>query len=286
MFKDIWKNKNIIYRMSLIDMRSMFKASILSYFWIAINPLLMIGVYLFSFYAAGDSIEYIQLPVYHADQIVSYTDNFQQFSKIGWLIIGVLTWTYVGGVIISGSNATRNYSWMVSKIGTPLSTPPMLVTLSKSYVGIITIIVSWFIYMIIAGVTHDGKVIDYNILQLPLMIILLFAFLCLWSLIFSPLTAFSKDIFNVVSILPVFLQWITGVFLPLSKANMNEPIGIIFRINPFNFLIDNIRGSIMGNSYFWNDWVSLVSFLGFFFVLLVVAIIINKRAKRVVVDLI
>lgn len=288
MLKEIWSNRRVIYRLSIIDFKSFFKSSILSYFWIFISPLLMIGMYLFSFYAAQgkEGIDNISLPSYNSnDFIFLETANAENYPKIGWLIIGVLTWTYIGNILTSGSHSIRTYSWLVTKIGSPLSTPPMLVNLSKFYIGLGSIIVSWIIYMIIAS-TNNQKVCDIEIIQLPLLIILLFCFLCLWSIFIAPLTAISRDIFNLILIIPLLLQWVTGVFLPLSPANMDSAIGIIFRINPFNFLISNIRLSIMGNGWFWNDAISLISFASFFAIFFILAWFINKRSKKVVVDLI
>ena len=284
LFNEIWKNRKIIYRLSLIDMRSTFKASILAYFWVFVSPLLMIAVYLFSFFASNNFEMDIALPSYTASDFSS-TAVFENYSRLGWLIVGVVIWSYVGNVVMYGANSTRQYSWLVSKVGSPISSPPMITVLSKTYVGIITIIASWFIYMIIAG-CMGYKIIDLNILQLPFMLILVFLFMSLWSLILSPFAAISKDIYNIVAILPMLLQWVSGVFLPLSKDNMNNALGIIFRINPFNFLIDNVRGSIIGNQFFWNDYISFFSFIGFFVLFIILALIINKRAKRVVVDLV
>lgn len=292
MFNEIWENKKIIFRLSIIDFKSFFKTSILSYIWVFISPALMIGMYLFSFAASGANIETIKIIDFSDYSSIYFSSNFSsiEVSKIGWLIIGVLTWGYIGSILITGSNSIRNYNWLVTKIGTPLSTPPMLVNLSKSYIGISSIFVSWIIYMIIAATNTNSsvysEVITIQILQLPLMIVFLFLFMSLWSLIISPLTAISKDVLNVVGIIPMLFQWITGVFLPLSPSNMNSTLGIIFRINPFNFLISNIRNSIMGTGYFWTDGISLISFLGFFILMLLLAIFINKRSKTLVVDLV
>ncbi len=285
--KEIIKNWRKIFIMSLVDFKSQFKASVLTWFWVVINPALTIGMYLFSFAVGGENVETVGLISFKYNELSSFDTNYipTEYPKIGWLIIGVLTWTYVGSVLSAGSTSIKNYSWIVTKIGTPLSTPPTLVTISKSYIGISSIIVSWFIYMIISA-CHGDEVISLNIIQLPLMIIFLFTFLLLWSLVLSPLTAISKDVHNVILIIPILLQWITGVFLPLAPSEFNEPLGIIFRINPFSFLLDGVRGSIIGNSWFWNDWVSLTSFLLFFAFFFAFASFLNKRSKRLVVDLV
>lgn len=292
MLREIWKNRKVIFRLSIIDFKSFFKASILSYFWVFVSPMLMIGMYLFSFAASGTDIEKTSVIDFSAPNSIYFVGAgivpTIDVSKIAWLIIGVLTWSYVGSILTSGSNAIRTYNWLVTKVGTPLSTPPMLVNISKSFIGLTSIVVSWIIYMIIAALDSNNKtsIISASILQLPLMLFLTFCFMSLWSLIVSPLTAISKDVLNVIMIVPMLLQWITGVFLPLNGNQMNNALGIIFRINPFNFLISNIRNSIMSTGYFWSDGISLISFIGFFILMTLLAIFINKRSKRLVVDLI
>lgn len=289
--KEIWDNRRKINLMSVVDFKSSFKASVLSWFWVLINPALTIAMYLFAFFANdSDAAKTINMPEYDAGAFYftgSGGPGSFEINRIGWLIIGVLSWGYISSMMSAGAGSIRTYNWMVTKVGTPISVPPALVCVSRSIIGIPLILLSWIIFMIIQGATGKDFIVDEHIIQLPLMILLSFALMLMWSIFISPYASISKDVNNLLSILPVFLQWISGLFLPLAIENMNEPIGIIFRINPFNFLLDGIRSSMTGTSWFWNDGIAFISFFTCFGILTLLAFVSSrKKIKKIVVDLI
>lgn len=287
------KNLNIIIRFSIIDLKRPFKSSVLSWFWLIIQPLLMILMYFFAFSASGNNIDYLILK---RDSNLFYIGEYNFiYHRTSWLIIGVLTWNYIGMVISLGPLSIKQYSWLITSLGKPLYLPPIIVNFSKGYIGIISIIISWIIYIIIAATNINvpidnsnniinGPIINLKILQLPLIIIFIFLFMTLWSCALAPFSSFSKDLMNIIGIMPLFLSWITGVFL--ENANPDSALGIIMRLNPFNFLIENLRGSIMGFQWFYQDIISFISFITFIVILFVLSYFSMKKSKKLVVDLI
>ena len=290
--KEMWANRRKILLMSTVDFKSSFKASVLSWFWVLINPILTIAMYLFAFAAGDDNAGASGLKIIRWDPgdfafVLSGNPDSIDVNQTAWLIAGVLAWGYISSMMSGGAGSIRQYNWMVTKIGTPLSVPPAVVCVSRSIIGIPLIIVSWFIYMIIAASTGNENVVSWQILQLPLMILLSFGFMLLWSLFISPFASISKDVNNFLAILPLFLQWVSGTFIPLAPSNFDSWMGWIFRINPLNFLLDNIRGAITGATFFWNDAVALISFIVCFGILFALASIVNrKKIKKIVVDLV
>ncbi len=288
--KEMWANRRKILLMSTVDFKSGFKASVLSWFWVVINPILTIAMYLFAFAAGDESAANGNLNIIYWEPsdfaFVTTHTNGTPINQTAWLIAGVLSWGYISSMMSGGAGSIRQYNWMVTKIGTPLSVPPAVICVSRSIIGIPLILVSWFIYMIIAS-TNGTEIASLHILQLPLMILFSFAFMLLWSLFISPFASISKDVNNFLGILPLFLQWISGTFIPLAPGNFDSWIGWIFRINPLNFLLDNIRGSITGTTFFWNDAVALISFVVCFMILFALATIVNRtKIKKIVVDLV
>lgn len=284
----MWQNRRKIFLMSVVDFKNSFKTSVLSWFWVIINPILSIAVYIFAFAAGDDSGQNVSVISWSTgDFAFLQKPEPTNLNNNAWLIVGVLAWSYISAMMSGGATSVRGYNWMVTKVGTPLSVPPAIVCISRSIIGIPFIIVSWFIYMIIVSTTGPGPFISWNILQLPLMIILTFVFMLLWSLFTAPLVSISKDMNNLIGILPFFLQWMSGTFIPLDPNKFNTGYGWIFRLNPLNFLLDNIRGSITGTTYFWNDAIALISFIICFGILTVLAITSNrKKVKKIVVDLV
>lgn len=278
---EIWTHRNLIKKMAIIDMKRKYKASALSGFWLVFAPALMIFTYWFSFAAGG----------MFGDTVIM---NNIKFPRISWLIIGVMTWTYCGDIIASGPSALKGYSWIVTKFGVPLTIPPIFVNISKFIVGSATIFVSWIINIIIvvSSPSLEGvRAVTPYILELPIVLFLLFCFLTVWSLLFAPLNAISRDFQNLIVMIPMFVSWVSSVFIPLETADSSNPLYIISQINPFYFLITGVRKTILGSGELFTpdnsiQWYSILSFFLFFILFAAIALFINKKARRIVVDLI
>lgn len=278
---DIWTHRNLIKKMAIVDLKRRYKASALSAFWLVITPAIMIFTYWFSFSTSGQ---------YH-DTIVI---NGQQFMRIAWLIVGVLSWNYLGDIIASGPMSLRNYAWVVTKFGVPITIPPIFINLSKAILGFSIIFSSWIINVFIAlfGSVETAPVATVYILELPIILFLMFWFMTAWSLFLSPLYAISRDFQNFIGMVPMFVAWVSSVFMPLSVADTSSAYYTIIQINPFYFLITGLRKSILGAGELFTpdgitvQWYSIMSFFIFLIVITAIALFVNKKAKRVVIDLI
>lgn len=271
---------SIIWKMSIVDMKRKYKASILSWFWLILQPALMVFTYWFSFQSGNmfpDGLE-----------ILGVNYNYLQ-----WLLIGVLTWSYCGDILLSGPSAIKNYIWISKSFGAPPYIQSIFVNISKFLIGVLLMVVAFIVSMIINGV--EGRpVATLSALEIPLIFIFMFFFMLAWSYFLSPIVAISRDMQNIILTIPMILGWVSGVFIVptgVIAGNENEIFNIILQINPFNFLINGTRSSMMGyGSIFipsiYNEWYSILSFflfLGFFFG---AGYLIHRKTTKFLLDII
>ncbi|MGL4952145.1 MAG: ABC transporter permease [Mycoplasma sp.] len=274
------KNWSIIWKMSIVDMKRKYKASILSWFWLFLQPALMVFMYWFAFSTGSGS-----------------QDNFifegKEFHNLQWLIIGVLTWNYCGDILLSGPTSLRDYSWISKSFGVSPSIPPIFVNLSKFIVGSIMIFAAFVISMIFNGVSGN-PVVTWHSFELPVIMILMFIFMCSWSYFLSSLVAISRDMQNIIGIIPMLLGWISGVFVMPAGADgsgdLTSTLNIILQVNPFNFIVNGIRSSTMGYASafvpnIYNEWYGIVSFFGFTTLFISIGYFVNKTTKKFLLDI-
>lgn len=271
---------SIIWKMSIVDMKRKYKASILSWFWLILQPALMVFTYWFSFQSGNmfpDGLE-----------ILGVNYNYLQ-----WLLIGVLTWSYCGDILLSGPSAIKNYIWISKSFGIPPYIPSIFVNISKFIVGVGLMLVGFIISMIINGV--EGRpVATLAALEIPLVFILMFTFMSAWSYFLSPAIAISRDMQNIILTIPMILGWVSGVFIVPSgviPGDSNEIFNIILQINPFNFLVNSVRSSMMGyGSIFipsiYNEWYSILSFFLFLIFFVGFGYLIHKKTVKYLLDII
>lgn len=217
-----------------------------------------------------------------------------KYNYLQWLLIGVLTWTYIGDILLTGPTAIKNYTWISKSFGISPHIPPIFVNISRFLVGSGTMLVGFVISMILNGI-EGNPVVTWSALEIPVVFILMFAFMLSWSYLLAPIIAISRDMQNIILIIPVILSWVSGVFIQptgaLSGDSATNVTNLILQINPFNFLISGARSSMMGfGSIFvpniYNEWYSIVSFFSFTALFFGLGYIFNHSTKRFLLDII
>ncbi len=283
-FLNFKRNLTLILKFSIIDLRRRFKSSILSWAWLFINPLLMLFMYWFAFSSAGNETS-----------TITYTINgvTYNFKWIAWIIIGVFTWSYFGDVLIAGPYSIKNYSWMPKFFGINYIFPAIFVNTSKFAFNFFLIIIGWIIAIICNatdGVPNTQPFTLYS-LEVPLVLLLMFLFMMGYSYLITPLCGISRDFQNLLLMLPMLLSWVSGVFLQPHIQNDNNVVNTLLQINPFNFLINGLRSTVLGYSELFtpNDYSQWYSILSFFLILILFwtgGFIINRISRKFIVDII
>ena len=268
---------NLIIQLTFIDMMKQYKGSIFSWLWILGAPILFTATYIFGLAIGGD----------FTNGLINI--NGVEYSQISWLLIGSSVWTYIGTAVVKSCNSIKEYRWIVVGIGVPIFIPPIFTNLSKLWIGIFSFILSVLVYIIIWFASNSSTpIFTWHLLQVPLVFLFILLFLTLLSLVMAPISAVSKDMTQIIILLPAVLAWLSAVTIQPQNSFYTNPntLDIIMRINPFYHLLDQARQSILGysNGEFW--WVSHVSFWSFILVLLALSIFITKKFKKHIADII
>ena len=104
-----------------------------------------------------------------------------------WLIAGMIPWYYMRDMITGGAGSIRKYRYLVTKISPPISTIPTFVSLSclAVHIGLLLIMI-----LIFVGFGYPPTI---YYLQLPVYMLMMFAFFTTWGLFSGVLSAISQD---------------------------------------------------------------------------------------------
>ncbi|MGL5630289.1 MAG: ABC transporter permease [Mycoplasmoidaceae bacterium] len=283
----VQKNKkqllNMIWRMAIIDIYKQYKGSIFAWIWLFGAPLLFVGTYIFGLTIGGS---------FKTEGIKIGRNTYDETS---WLIIGSFAWTYMGSAITKSCNSIREYSWIITGIGAPIYTIPIFTNLSKVVIGAFSMIISVLLYIVIYELKiiespkdHHGPLFTVRFLYFPLTIFSSFLFLSLLSLAIAPISAISKDVTNIIILIPAILAWLSAVTIPPKDNfyNNKSVINIIMIINPFFHLIDQFRQSVLGygGGTYW--WIGEISFWLVMIGLLVISIFITTKMAKHIADIV
>lgn len=255
------KNISLILTMTWTDLVRTYKGSKLGWFWAILKPSFKIAIYYFML-AIG---------------LKASKDMFG-FPYFLWLVVGIIPWFYINDMLFQGSESIRKYSYLVTKMKFPLSAIPTFTSISRFIVHIILMLITILIFI------FSGNRLDIYIIQLPLYMFFMFVFFTVLNEILSLLSAVSKDFLNTIksSVFAVFA--LSGVIWDIASID-NPVLKVLLKLNPVTFIVNGYRNCFIKKIWFWEDYISLISFIVIFLICVVLSTICYKKFKKLIPDL-
>ena len=170
------------------ELRQKYKGSALGVLWYLINPIVLMGAYALVF-----------------SVLLKVTGGIEHYPL--FLISGLIVWVFFAQALLAAAPSLVQNGALVRKVRFPRETIPA----SVAVVQLATFLVMLVLLLPIALIVRDS--LDPALLALPVVVLLLFAFVLGLSLAISVLHAHFRDVEPVVAaaLLPWF--FITPIFL-------------------------------------------------------------------------
>jgi len=257
---DNWEWRDQTWHLAVTEIQKEVRGSVLGWIWILLTPAIYIGILWLAFgigLRAGTPVEGVPY--------------------VTWLAAGVIPWQFCSRMLTGGSNVYRRYSYLVTRMRFPISVISSFYTLAGLLVFLMTMIIV-FIIMVTTGVHFT-----IYALQFPLVVLLMYLFWMAWSLLTSPLSAFSKDFHNLIKAMSAPLFWLSGVFFHIDSLEA-EWMKVLFGFNPVSFFVTGIRAGFCENFWFWEKPLVLFPFLGVFLLTVLLALTVQTRLDTEIAD--
>lgn len=256
--KDLYNNRNIIYRMSLNDFKAKYSNSFLGILWAYIQPMLTIIVFWIVF------------------QLGFKNPPIEGIPYITWFVPGYVPWLFFSDILIGSTNCLQEYSYLVKKVKFKVSILPIVKIISALYIHIFFII---FIFLI--NSVYGNNLTIYSIQSLYYTAALIIFGLGLGSLL-SSLTVFFKDIAQIVNIILQIGFWISPILWNVDQ--MQKPILTFLKINPLYYIINGYRESFINSVGFWEHPYLTLYFWSITLVILIIGMFVFKKTRPFFAD--
>ncbi|MEH7383242.1 ABC transporter permease [Bacillus sp. JJ1533] len=258
--KEHVKNFYLIIRLSFFEIKSSNSDNYLGILWEILNPTIQIMIFWFVF---GFGIRGGQ--------------DVGNIPFLPWLLSGIVVWFFINQSLLQGSRAIYSRINIISKLNFPISVTPTFVIVSHFYHHII------LVGIIMAILYFYGFSVSIYILQLPYFTIATFAILISLSLITSTLATIVRDVQMVVQSIVRVLLYLTPILWTVEK--LPEFIQIIMKINPFYYIVEGYRASLLGlDWYFIENIQYTIYFWALVFVLFLIGSILHVKFRKHFVD--
>jgi len=257
--KDNWEWRKPISRLALYELIKRSRGAVLSWAWLFVRPL----IYIFVFWFALD----IGLRV----------GGDMQPPFFLWLVAGLIPWFYMQDMLGTGTDVLHRYSYLVNKIKFPLSGISTIYSLSTLIVHLGLVIV-----LLLVSFAY-GMSPDLYLLQVPFIILVMFVFFNMFSILTSQISAVSKDFSNLLKALMTPIFWLSGILYNVETLNIAW-IQDVLAFNPVTFFATAFRDAFYSKTWVWENPSALGAFGIVFLATLVLMLVVYKRFHEEVSD--
>ncbi|GAB3330373.1 ABC transporter permease [Larkinella ripae] len=260
-WRDLWKNRELLYILSMRDISVRYKQTILGTSWSLVRPLItmLIMFFVFSKVAKLKGDPGIPYPL--------------------MILAGLTIWTFFSNAFTQISTSITANANLVTKV----YFPRLIMPLSSSFVSFIDFLVALGLFVVLAIWYQFWP--DWHILFLPFFIILALLASFAFGLIFAVLNVRFRDIGQLIP----FIVQIGFYACPIAyssrlvQENAGEWWYPIYYFNPMVGIIDGFKWSLLGENAFFKpeSVINSVLIIGVF---LVVSLYFFRKRENTFVD--
>ena len=221
------KKRELLWQFLLRNVKSRHRGSLLGSFWLIMNPLLMLSLYVFAF------------GVVFGGRFTDSPDESTLDFALG-VFLGLNILSLIQGIIGASPSIIVSQPNFVKKVVFPLEILPAANMGALAY----DLLIGFALCLL--GVMSVGPGLDTSILYAPIIMgpVFLIALGLSWFL--SALGVFIRDIGQIGSFLGLALLYSSGVFYSAEKAEASAPVIWQFlQWNPLLQIIDAMRQVIL-----------------------------------------
>lgn len=215
---EIYKSRELLKNLTMKELKLKYKNSVLGFLWSFINPLMMMVVYTIVF----DNILKSRLP--------NDNTNFSVF-----ILSGILVWTFFQTSIITGTHSIVGNAALIKKVYFPREIIPLSIIFS-AFLNYLNNLVILFFALIVFGVP-----ITFNILLLPVVLVLLLGFTIGLTLILSALNVYYRDVAHFIEVIFMAWMYLTPIVYSEKLILNHENFKFLLYINPMSLVVVNLR---------------------------------------------
>ncbi len=253
---DFWQYRELLYVLTLRDIKVRYKQTVLGILWVIIQPLLMMIVFtLFFGRLAKIPSDGIPYPLF------AYT--------------GLLPWTFFSNALNSSGNSLVGNSSLITKV----YFPRMIIPIAAVGSGLIDFVIAFGLLVLLMLYYRIG--FSPNILMLPILALLTALLAIGVGMWMSALNVKYRDIRYALPFLIQLWLFATPVIYPSSL--IPDKWRWLFWINPLTGLIEGYRSAIFGKPF---DLMGLGISIFIIFVVLIYSAYTFRQMERSFADIV
>jgi lipopolysaccharide transport system permease protein len=255
LLNDLLDSRELARRLAIRDISSQYRQAMLGILWAFIVPLVNTFTWIFLSQSGIVRVEVTTIP---------YTV---------YVFCGTMLWQ----ILIESINAPLTETTAAKAMLSKLNFPREALIISGVYKTIFNSLIK--IALVIIAIGFFGIYPSWSLIWLPLGIFSLILTGTAIGLLITPIGILYTDIGRAIPMFMQFLMYVTPVVFAMPEGGI---AGLIFRLNPFSYLILTIREWITGSPVGFLTEFAIVNVGSFF--LLIIVLVIYRLAMPMLIE--
>ncbi|MDE7251945.1 MAG: ABC transporter permease [Acetatifactor sp.] len=254
---ELWQSRHLIWKLAKNDFKKRYAGSYLGAFWAMAQPVVTVGMYyvVFDIIMGGNA---------------SRTNADVPF--VLFLTAGLVPWFYFNEALNNGTNALREYDYLVKKVVFKISILPIIKIIAATFIH------AFFVLVLLVVAAIYGFYPSIYTIQLLYYSACLFIFVLALSYTTCAVVVFFRDLSQIISIALQIGMWATPILWDIDTLENSKWVSVL-KLNPLVYIVNGYRSAIYEKQWFYEDFFSTMYFWIVTVVLFGVGALIFKRLK-------
>ncbi len=254
---ELWQSRHLIWKLAKNDFKKRYAGSYLGAFWAMAQPVVTVGMYyvVFDLIMGGNA---------------SRTAADVPF--VLFLTAGLVPWFFFSEALNHGTNALREYDYLVKKVVFKISILPIIKIIAATFIH------AFFVLVLLAVAAMYGYYPSLYTLQMFYYSACLFIFVLALCYTTCAVVVFFKDLSQIINIALQIGMWATPILWDINTLGDSRWISIL-KLNPLVYIVNGYRSAIYEKQWFFEDFFSTMYFWIVTVVLFGIGALIFKRLK-------
>ncbi len=254
---ELWQSRHLIWKLAKNDFKKRYAGSYLGAFWAMAQPVVTVGMY------------YIVFDVIMGGN-ASRTAADVPF--VLFLTAGLVPWFFFSEALNHGTNALREYDYLVKKVVFKISILPLIKIIAATFIHV------FFVCVLLIVAAIYGYYPGIYTIQLVYYSACLFIFVLALCYTTCAVVVFFKDLAQIINIALQIGMWATPILWDINTLTDSRFVSLL-KLNPLVYIVGGYRSAIYEQQWFFEDFFSTMYFWIVTVVLFGIGALIFKRLK-------
>ena len=254
---ELYQSRHLIWKLAKNDFRKRYAGSSMGALWALAQPVVTVAMYYIVFDklmgGGGRGVEDVPFVLF--------------------LTAGLVPWFYFNEALNNGTNALREYDYLVKKVVFKISIIPIVKLIAASFVHLFFVAFMLIVYFVY------GYAPSVYLLQLLYYTFCMFMFVLALSYSTCAIVIFFRDLTQIINIMLQVGMWATPILWNISMLDKSPVLQKILKINPVFYIVNGYRDTMFAEKWFWQDFYSTSYFWIVTVVLFGLGALIFRRLK-------